>query len=183
MTTDLQALWHTNRAWRRWMDENTAFVTPDILDCLRYALCESAECLDAWLRQKNQSHARNNVREHTVEQELADTAMLLLTAMPIEFVEEANRPVSERSDIDWIILDISRAVYAFGLPGSSAVWASYAEQALRKIKYYPGFDLATELAECHRRLAMKHGCQFVTGLQLNGEIVPWLAEQEPITHD
>lgn len=180
MTTDLQQLWRINRNWRRWMDANTSFVTPSVIDTLRYSLIEASEALDAWMRSQNPGHARNNGREHTIEQELADTAMLLLTALPSEFVEEANLRIPEQTDLDRIIMDISRGVYACGYldGGYGAVWACYLAPALRKIEYYPGFDLATELGKCHRRLALKHGGEaYARCLQLASEIEPWLVEK------
>lgn len=163
MTTDLTILWHTNRRWRAWMDAHTPFKTPDTLDCLRYSLIESCEALDAFLRAKNPDHARNNGREHTVESELADTAMLLLTALPAAWVDYVI--AVPRNSIDDICLAVAETVAYFR---RAEQWENRASNVLRRISTYPGLDLAAELDRCWRRLAVKHG---MTAL------ARWLGEQ------
>lgn len=157
MTVDLTTLWHTNRRWRAWMDANTKFVTPETLDCLRLALVASTRALDCWLRQKNPDHARNNGREHTVESELADTAMLLLTALPGH--DDLMRILKDNpewgdSNLDSICLMIGYSIvdYKHDQP-----WTVESVTALLAIAHYPGLDLAVELDRCWRRLAEIHG--------------------------
>jgi len=53
--------------------------TPNRLDALRFAVTEAAEAMDAWLR-LNGGYARNHDKSLSVEDELADCAMMLLTA-------------------------------------------------------------------------------------------------------
>lgn len=53
--------------------------TPNRLDALRFAVTEAAEAMDAWLR-LNGGYARNHDKDLSVEDELADCAMMLLTA-------------------------------------------------------------------------------------------------------
>ncbi len=53
--------------------------TPNRLDALRFAVTEAAEAMDAWLR-LNGGYARNHDKNLSVEDELADCAMMLLTA-------------------------------------------------------------------------------------------------------
>ena len=53
--------------------------TPNCLDALRFAVTEAAEAMDAWLR-LNGGYARNHDKSLSVEDELADCAMMLLTA-------------------------------------------------------------------------------------------------------
>lgn len=57
------------------------FPTPDQHDSLAFAVTEAAEALDAQLR-CNPRYKRNNSKDHTVERELAQCAMMLLTAVP-----------------------------------------------------------------------------------------------------
>lgn len=57
------------------------FPTPNQADSLAFAFTEIAEAVDATLRQ-NPVYKRNNTKEHTVERELAQSAMMLLTAAP-----------------------------------------------------------------------------------------------------
>lgn len=176
MTTNLRTLWEINHRWRMWMDENTGFKTPDTLDCLRYSVCEAAEALDAWMRQKNQHHARNNGREHTVEQELADVAMLLLTALPEESLQDWHLVDNELNSLEQLSLHIAFAVEGYKRGFDS--WTFDVMIALRYIEEYPNHAMAWRLAECHSRLAMKHGqAAYVIGLQLNCEAEPWLIEE------
>lgn len=178
MTTDLQQLWRINRNWRRWMDANTSFVTPSVIDTLRYSLIEASEALDAWMRSQNPGHARNNGREHTIEQELADTAMLLLTAYP---AEEAKHDAFEMAVISLDTLDdLCYSLCAAIMSYSEDVndWWLNVSDSLHFIANYPGFDLAAELGKCHRRLALKHGGEaYARCLQLASEIEPWLVEK------
>lgn len=57
------------------------FPTPNQADSLAFAFTEIAEAVDATLRQ-NPVYKRNNTKEHSVERELAQCAMMLLTAVP-----------------------------------------------------------------------------------------------------
>ena len=55
--------------------------TPERIDSLRFAFTEAGEALDAYLRTVPQ-YARNNHRNMSVPDELADCAMMLCTALP-----------------------------------------------------------------------------------------------------
>lgn len=170
MTVDLTALWHTNRRWRAWMDANTKFVTPDTLDCLRYALIESCEALDSWMRARLPDHARNNGRDHTVESELADTAMLLLTALTEFMMNQSQyrtaKPIVRT--LDDICLAAAESAYYCS---TDTIWEDKAYLALLMVVGYPGLDLPAELDRCHRRLAIKHGM---------GALSKWLHSQGEI---
>ena len=54
--------------------------TPRQLDCLRFACTEAGEALDAQLRQDPTFH-RNTDRDRDYAEEIADTAMMLCTAL------------------------------------------------------------------------------------------------------
>ena len=58
------------------------WATPGPVDCLRYAFCEAGEAMDAWLRQQRPNDSRNNERQPDVLDELADCAIMLLSAVP-----------------------------------------------------------------------------------------------------
>lgn len=206
MSVDLTGLWSTNRRWRAWMDQHTSFKTPDTLDCLRYALIESCEALDAFLRAKNPTHARNNGREHTVESELADTAMLLLTVLPDALVINGPLPtfraLGDGKLLDEICRLIPNAIFYHECDDDEerrVVWRLIATVTLYYIVAYPGLDLPAELDRCWRRLAWKHGglalekWLLATGIEtarVNGLIVcasgwkeeilpmPWLVEEQ-----
>lgn len=54
--------------------------TPPPVDALRFAFTEAAEAMDAWLRLQP-AYNRNNAKELSVEDELADCMMMLITAL------------------------------------------------------------------------------------------------------
>ena len=60
--------------------------TPNREDSLAFAFTEAGEVVDAQLRE-NSTYKRNNDKEHTVERELAQCVMMLLTAAPEDFDE------------------------------------------------------------------------------------------------
>jgi hypothetical protein len=148
---NLTELHERNKRWRAWMDANTPFKTPDTLDCLRYALTEAAEAMDVWLREKNQTHARNNERNHSLHAELADTAMMLLTAID---GQNLTPETPKTGTLDLICFSVASAVFRCA---TIERWEYTVVYALRMIANYPSFDLSIELDICHKRLAIKHG--------------------------
>jgi len=71
--------------------------TPDTELSLQFATCEAGEALDAWIRFTYPRMARNNERtvtEDDILDELADTAMMLLTAHGENFDAKRLRPTS-----------------------------------------------------------------------------------------
>ena len=70
--------------WRFRAEMNGVFPTPGRDDSLVFAFTEVAEALDALMRE-NPVYKRNNDKEHTIERELAQCAMMLLTAVPSGF--------------------------------------------------------------------------------------------------
>lgn len=76
--TDLCALRDLVWGYRRRLAH--VWPTPPPLDALRFASCEAHEALDAWLRNQP-GYNRNNDKALSVEAELADCAMMLVTAL------------------------------------------------------------------------------------------------------
>lgn len=173
MTTGLAALWERNRLWRAWMDANTPFVTPETLDTLRYMLIECCEVLDLWMRDRNPNHARNNERNSTICQELADVAMLALTAIPDGSDLSTVGPVLYVFDIDECCLYAAQAIQSY--KENDRRWRGICEDILIFVLAHDGFDLAAELDKCHRRLAWKHGSH---ALAAAGSDAPWMVEAE-----
>jgi len=82
--------------------------TPDPQDSLRFAVTEAGEALDASLRQ-NPAYARNNHRNMSVEDELADCAMMLVTANGADY-SYAWLPNLAAPDLDLICLAVAGAL-------------------------------------------------------------------------
>lgn len=70
--------------WRYRDELQEVWPTPDATDALRFAFTEAAEAMDANLR-LNSGYARNNDKTLSVDDELADCAMMLLTAVGPEW--------------------------------------------------------------------------------------------------
>lgn len=80
--------------WRFRAVMDPFWATPEPVDCLRYAFCEAAEAMDAWLRQQRPGDSRNNERQPDVLDELADCAIMLLSAVPEDkFTNPSNTGV------------------------------------------------------------------------------------------
>jgi hypothetical protein len=69
--------------WDFRRDTASVFPLPGRADSLRFALTESAEALDAWLR-RNGDYKRNRQKDHDVAAELAQCVMMLMTAYGAE---------------------------------------------------------------------------------------------------
>ena len=77
------------------------WATPDPLNSLRYAFTECAEAMDAWLRAERPNDSRNNDRQSDVLDELADCAIMLLTAVNFDEIKSQS---NGRYDTDFIFL-------------------------------------------------------------------------------
>lgn len=147
-----------NAAWRAWMAKHSGFVAPETIDTLRYMRGELAEAADAEMRQRLSKHPRNNGRDHNVYQELADAAMLALTALPDVDEEEVLYGIceinanSEAELLDWMIFLAADAV----TEAVHNVWITLVWRILHGIAQYPGMALEQELRRCWWRLAWKH---------------------------
>jgi hypothetical protein len=162
--TNLAELHERNKRWRAWMDANTPFKTPDTLDALRLALVASARALEAWV---NQTHARNNERASTINQELADVAMMILTALDSE---PTDNGIENGFDIDNLCDAANDAVIECRYHNE---WVYAANDVFAIVLEYPGFDLATELDACHTRLGLKHGGVTILDAIAQTGVVPW----------
>ena len=79
--TTLDTLRECHRiVWQYRRELEAVWPTPDRLDSLRFATTEAAEALDAWLRM-NGTYARNRAKDLSVLDELADCALMLITAL------------------------------------------------------------------------------------------------------
>lgn len=119
--------------------------TPDPADSLRFAFTEAGEAMDAWLR-RNPTYQRNNARESSVNAELADCAMMLLTAIGPEW------PSNEEDNL-YVDIEVCRLEYLCRLVAEimdrKCAWNRNEDpfilDALRCIAAYPGLDLQAEL--------------------------------------
>ncbi len=147
--------------------------TPDPLNSLRYAFCEAAESMDAWLRAERPSDSRNNERQNDVLDELADCAIMLLTALNFD---EIKKQSNGKYDTDFIFLHarkperyrlevLSSQVANAALSArndsdeTSSVylgWIHDTVMSLGWIANYPGMELKQRIQGRLARIATKH---------------------------
>ena len=94
--------------WKFRREIEPYFPTPSPLDSLRFAVTEAAEALDAYLRQ-NGDYKRNNDKTHSIPQELAQCALMLLTAYPPNVPIAGDFPVFYPSGIDAAVMVVHDA--------------------------------------------------------------------------
>lgn len=129
-----------------------AWPTPDRMDSLRFALCESAEAMDAWLRGQPRFN-RNRAKELSVLDELADTAIMLLTALGEARVQ--GTVLSVGTNLDTICGEVAfilRCMYkgfAWGLIEAKI------RETVANIALYPGMDLGARIAQRLERIRLR----------------------------
>jgi len=155
-------VWTFRRKYSKWWS------TPDALDSLRFAYTEAAEALDAHLRQKG-GYARNNEREQDIVSELADCAIMLLTALgPNYEFRPMNVTYSNPSEeyLDWIAGDVGASLAAYkrweaitrkhGRDANRHIYEEGILLALGFIVNYPGMDLVPMIDARLERIRRKH---------------------------
>lgn len=148
---DFEPLRHLVARWRQWMDANSSFKTPPLRVVLEYMRNETCEVADVLHREEMPDHARNNDRQHNVFVELADVAMLALTAYPTKH----RPPLRRLYTINEFCLE---AAFACVLADTSN-YVRCLDSILYFIVDYPGMDLRSELLACLDRLGWKHASQ------------------------
>lgn len=115
--------------------------TPPVDDSLRFALCEATEALDAKLR-SNPLYARNHERHVDCDGELAQCAIMLMTALgeghrygSIDFVARDGV-----DGVDEVVRMVANAFGEYVLSPRAPTWRLWAECALIQIALYLGPD-------------------------------------------
>jgi hypothetical protein len=127
--------------WRYRTELEPYWPTPTVEDALLFALTELGEAVDAHLRTKPE-YARNNTKELSELDELADFALMLLTAMGKDYVIGWQGDFSPyRGMHDWFDY-VTKFYMATGWRGID--WA-YTEVLVLCVATHPGMDLPTRL--------------------------------------
>lgn len=139
--------------------------TPDTVDAARFAVTEMGEVLDAFLRLDG-GYARNRERSPDVLDELADTAMMTLTAMgenaPLgewdEWEEaELGEMYADLDEIDALAMHVNDFYACAVMPHPSPIsLAGFGGLAIWRISEYPGMDLEARLRQRLDRIFCKH---------------------------
>lgn len=145
--TDLRTL-HT-AVWQFRNEMADDFPTPGRNDSLAFALTEAAEAVDAELR-LNPLYKRNALKEHSIEQELTQCVIMLLTAISSSFRAWADLDLYETITV-WNPRTIGiRVAHCLETPGDT----SYILQTVAIIG--ATVDLTTTLPAELERWKAKH---------------------------
>jgi hypothetical protein len=69
------------------------FATPDVHTSANFAMCEAGEALDAWIRlNTGDAYNRASARDRRIDEELMQCAMMIMTALGVDFKYEV-RPI------------------------------------------------------------------------------------------
>jgi len=159
---EMQELHNELWAFRDEMDATTPWKTPSPLDSLRYAFTEVAEALSDWLR-VNRDHARNHDHEPDVLAELADCAMMLMTALGKGWKYDSRGYIDGDSTLEGIADIVAAGLFTLFMRPNDCDRVErtdaqlYTMDALWLIADYPGMDLPTELRKRMARIRGKHG--------------------------
>lgn len=126
--------------------------TPDRMDSLRFALCESAEAMDAWLR--GQPHfSRNRAKDLSVLDELADTAIMLLTALGE--VRPADAVESDGLNLDRICGEVGFILRLAYKGFARKLIDQKIGVTVAAIARYPEMDLEARIAQRLERIRLR----------------------------
>lgn len=126
--------------------------TPPPVDALRFAFTEAAEAMDAWLRLQP-AYNRNNAKVLSVEEELADCLMMLITALGPAWQPPVIGGYS--ATLEGICSAVADCMLkaSWGYVG----WPKLTEVAIVKIDYYLDADpvplVTARLARIERRVS------------------------------
>lgn len=142
--------------WRFRAVMSPHWATPEPMDCLRYAFCEAGEAMDAWLRQQRPGDSRNNERNPDVLDELADCAIMLLSAVGDVNWEGWNQELYDINvdDLPHVFHLIFYSAHASGLDGADLI--DNCLFTTEQISNYEGMDLEARVAHRLFKIANKH---------------------------
>lgn len=146
----------------RWKTQRLPNGRPDPAWSLAYAATESAEAIDADMRQRYADDNRNNARNVDVRHELGQCAMMLLTPMS-PFDLDVRNSVAEVSSGDYLQAEVTLArinnavARAFYFYDEGDGWAYFSVIALAMIDKYLDGELSMILADVLRQVEEKWG--------------------------
>lgn len=163
MTTDVKQLYIT--VWKFRSEAETYWKTPDPADSFRFAYCESGEALDNWIRLNDPDFSRNRVLEVTQEDildELADTAMMILTALGPEYPIKRVTGIPKDLTLDDLCTWISDAWAAYRRrKNNQQLWGTMCIGIVQAIADFPEMNLQDRLEKRLARIKAKHEPQAV----------------------
>lgn len=144
--------------WQYRAELESVWPTPSTEDALLFAFTELGEAVDAYLRSKSE-YARNRDKDLSVLDELADCAMMLLTALGSgwEFKKPQRRRAYIMSDTMWgdMMWSLASMIDCSDEYRESVAWRYDADRILCKVATVPGMDLPARLTARLERIKAK----------------------------
>lgn len=152
MKTNLEACY--KKVWDFRNANSEFWPTPDTEGSLMYAFTEIGEAVSAYMRLEHPDHKRNNDHESTLWEELADTAIMLLTALGDTHPDDDG----DKIDDPMFPMELRLRSIAFGIMELLAGEGRYSTVliALRLIETFPDMDLEAEIGKRLDRIYEKH---------------------------
>lgn len=138
--------------WDFRRDYHEYWATPKRIEALRFAVTEVAEAMDAWIRATSPYFSRNRDKQSGLVDELADTVIMLVTALGQDFdfdlheqsmrvYEGGHRDDPVTTTVDEIVIGVTRAFETeildqAGDPIANAKWSVLGALA-RIYNYHP----------------------------------------------
>lgn len=157
--------------WTFRKDYEKYWPTPNKLDSLRFAFTEIAEAIDADLR-GNITYRRNNQRNPSVEEELADCAIMLITSLPNVEVSDyiwGSTPPHASGTLERIAKYVTRALFRKHLPSKTIYEIDVYTALWYIVDYVGGYDVLQRLIK--QRLARIYNKHVRSKIQDNP--LPW----------
>lgn len=142
--------------WRYRAELEHVWPTPNTEDALLFAFTELGEAIDAHLRTRD-TYARNRDKSLDVLDELADCAMMLLTALGADYGFPDNIERNFRHEWDSYAMAMGETVF-HGVnpePRTAHWWMQDAWEMLQRIATHPGMDLPARLTARLERIKAK----------------------------
>ena len=177
------------------------WATPDPLNSLRYAFCEVAESLDSWLRAVRPSDSRNNDGQNDILDELADCAIMLLTALNLDYLTKWEYEVEwlwrrsmkpERHRLEVLSSQVADATLSARNDSdeTSSIylgWIHDTVMSLGWIATYPEMELKQRIQGRLSRIAFKHmplfdSARLIEELNLPHENLPYQPYNHPLVN-
>lgn len=148
--------------WRYRREMQGYWPTPSTRDAARFAVCETCEALDASLR-LNSGYARNNAKDLSIEDELCDALMMLITAIgPRLYAWGVFESLTHddwegrTGDLDQFVIDAANVLRRCDLPLYDRTWREHAWMLCGDITKYVGESTVSRLTARLERIKAKH---------------------------
>lgn len=144
--------------WKYREELKDVWPCPNPLDSVRFAVCEACEALDADLR-LNGEYARNNDKALSVEDELCDCLMMLLTAVGKDSETMGDMfavwSYYDPPTLDTIVVSAANILRVCGRRGYDRTWRERAWQAAADIVELVEGDVTARLTARMERIKAK----------------------------